>query len=99
MLPQTSTQSSGIKSPFGSGAGSLSLMETVKEKIDNVRHGRKKHKEMSIPQAKLDSTDTEVSQSLVNHEQLTHHLAQFNLNIDKQINNAEVRLFYAFYLT
>ena len=75
---QTNPQSGGIKSPFGSGTGSLSLMETVKEKIDNVRHGRKRSKETS--HVKTENTGTDVPHNLVDQEQLSHQLAEFTLN-------------------
>ena len=75
---QTNYQSGGIKSPFGSGTGSLSLMETVKEKIDNVRHGRKRSKETS--HVKAENATADVSHNLVGQEQLSHQLAEFTLN-------------------
>ena len=76
---QSNAHSSGIKSPFGSGTGSQSLIETVKEKIDNVRHGRKKGKESST-QAKPDST-----QSPINQDTLSHQLAEFTLDAKKDV--------------
>ena len=80
----SNSQTGSIKSPFGSGTGSLSLIESVKEKIDNVRHGRKKNKEMS--QMKPDSSGTEMSQNIDDHDQLTHKLAEFNLNSNEERN-------------
>ena len=74
---QNNSQSGSIKSPFGSGTGSLSLIESVKEKIDNVRHRTKRNKELT--QMKPESINTDVPQNMVDHE-LTHKLAEFNLS-------------------
>ena len=84
---QTNSQSGGIKSPFGSGVGSLSLMETVKEKIDNVRHGRKRSKESSSSHNKPDPTVAgEVSHGLEDQEHITRHLAEFSLNNNEAVS-------------
>ena len=82
---QSNAHSSGIKSPFGSGTGSQSLIETVKEKIDNVRHGRKKGKESST-QAKPDST-----QSPINQDTLSHQLAEFTLDAKNDVRLQDYR--------
>ena len=72
-------------------------METVKEKIDNVRHGRKRSKEMPISHVKPDSAGTDVPQNLVSQEELTHHLAQFTLNNNEQIDKDQVIEFTILY--
>ena len=56
-------------------------METVKEKIDNVRHGRKRSKELSASHLK-----TEASAADVNQEQLSHQLAEFTLETSEDQN-------------
>ena len=53
-------------------------METVKEKIDNVRHGRKRSKETS--HIKAENVGTDVPHNLVDQEQLSHQLAEFTLD-------------------
>ena len=75
---QNNSQSGSIKSPFGSGTGSLSLIESVKEKIDNVRHARKRNKE--VTQMKPNTTNADIPQNIGDHDQLTHKLAEFNLS-------------------
>ena len=53
-------------------------METVKEKIDNVRHGRKRSKEIS--HVKAENAGTDVPHNLLDQDQLSHQLAEFTLD-------------------
>ena len=66
-------------------------METVKEKIDNVRHGRKRSKESSSSHNKPDPTLAgEVSHGLEDQEHLTRHLAEFSLNNNEEVSQQDV---------
>ena len=88
---QQNQSGGGIKSPFGSGTGgSLSLMETVKEKLDHVRHvtGRKRSKDLpssvsstaaSANNKQHDSTAM-IQAAKEQQEQIAHQLAQYSLN-------------------
>ena len=60
-------------------------METVKEKFDNVRHGRKRSKETS--HVKPDHTGTEIPPNQIDQDQLSHQLAEFTLDNSENRDN------------
>ena len=63
-------------------------METVKEKIDNVRHGKKRSKE--IPNVKSNAAGADVHHNMVDQEQLSHQLAEFTLNTNESVDERQL---------